>query len=84
MSRCYIFHDDQVTEYPAWPAHEGCPLGSYSYEPDEFFPDQRWGQMTQTKRESALLEAKEFRFIDEIDVPTTVPSLYLTMALLLS
>lgn len=84
MSRCYIFHGDQVTEYTSWPAHEGCPIGSYSFEPEAFFPDQRWGQMIHTQRESALPGETEFNFIDAADVPTTVPKLYLTMALLLT
>lgn len=84
MSRCYIFHGDQVTEYTSWFLHDGYLLGSYSFEPEAFFPDQRWGQVTQTKRESALPSEMEFNFIDDADVPTAVPKLYLTMALLLT
>lgn len=83
MSRCYIFHDDQVNGFPYWPADPHVPLGCYSFEPQEF-PDQRWGHVTANTRDDSKKGERDFYFIDALDVPTTVPTLYLNMALLLT
>ena len=40
MSRCYIFHGDQVTELPHWPGTQALPVGSWVYRPDHVEGEQ--------------------------------------------
>ena len=76
MSRCYIFHGDQVTEYTGWPDLSDMPIDSYSYEPLFTDPAYQWGHIVSTY----TFSEKQW-----LTCPTSnVPTLYLTMALLLT
>lgn len=75
MSRCYIFHGDQVTEYPA-PLPDGTKFneGAVLYEP--------YGQPQNLWWNIALQDDGQIMYAPKSI--TNVPTLYLTMALLLT
>lgn len=80
MGPIYIFLNDQVTEHAEWPGYPVSAIGCFSYEPCSNNTNM-WGRVVASPNYS---EGGEFMFIASTDVPTTVPTLYRTMALLLT